>query len=313
MPTLSHGAATALRALLERIVTGPAPFYVDRLASIWYKAAGNPIDLASLPFTTRDDLLHDQLAHLPYGTRRCADASTPVRTGVTGSGATLLVLTWTAADLRRERAAGARLLGSLGINPGMCVANTLPGALVTPGALLLGDVVEDIGALDIPLGAVTSAAAVRAAWTMFDRVRPDVLVADIASAGALLADAPPAARPWWHGIIWLQTDAPSGDHPLLPAAAGFSGWQRTWLAVAEATSFVAHSCSTGCFHADDAVIVEVVDPTASGVLPTAKLGTVALTPLGVDTAVLRYSSGLRARLVSGCPCGHGGVVLELAS
>src|SRR5438046_693156 len=108
----------------------------------------------SAPLTRRADLVRDQLAHPPHGTRRPPGAAPPVRLGVSGSGVELLVLAWSAADLARERAAGTRLLTRLGVAPGMRVANTLPGALATPGSLLLGDVVEELGALDVPLGPV---------------------------------------------------------------------------------------------------------------------------------------------------------------
>src|SRR5437764_10082665 len=135
----------------------------------------------------RADLLRDQRAHPPLGTHRSRAA---VRAGVAGTGETLLVLAWSAAELARERAAGVRLLRRLGVAPGMRVANTLPGALATPGSLLLGDVVEELGALDVPLGQVDGAAAARQVWELVDRVTPDVTVLDDASAAPFLAAAP---------------------------------------------------------------------------------------------------------------------------
>src|SRR5881628_3210847 len=173
----------------------------------------------SAPLTHRTDLVCDQRTHPPHGTRP-PGAAPPVRLGVSGSGAELLVLAWSAAELARERAAGVRVLARLGVAPGMRVANTLPGALATPGSLLLGDVVEELGA----------------------RVTPDVIVLDDASTATFLAAAPPADRLWWRGIVWLRTGARAA-RPALPAAAGFAGWQREWLAVPEATSFVAGTCA----------------------------------------------------------------------
>src|SRR5689334_13410659 len=128
--------------------------------------------------TRRPDLVADQLARPPWGSRRFAPDDPPVRVGATGSGADLLLLGWTARELADEVAAGARLFGRLGVTPGMRIANTLPGALATPGALLVGDVVEAIGALDVPLGAIESEAGARAAWELFDRVQATVLVAE---------------------------------------------------------------------------------------------------------------------------------------
>ncbi len=251
----------------------------------------------SAPLTRRADLVRDQLAHPPHGTRRPPGAAPPVRLGVSGSGAELLVLAWSAAELARERAAGTRVLARLGVAPGMRVANTLPGALATPGSLLLGDVVEELGALDIPLGAVEDAASARAAWELVERVTPDVIVLDDASAAAFLAAVPPADRPWWRGIVWLSVGARAA-RPALLAAAGFGGWEREWLAVPEATSFVAGTCAAGRFHVDEGVVAEVVD------------GVLVLTPLGIE-APLRYVSGVPARVgAEPCPCGAVGTVLE---
>src|SRR5690242_15431786 len=94
------------------------------------------------PVVRHDDLVRDQLAHPPLGSRRPAGAPPVVRAGIAASGERLLVLAWSAAELARERAAGVRLFRRLGVEAGMRVANTLPGALATPGSLLLGDVVE---------------------------------------------------------------------------------------------------------------------------------------------------------------------------
>jgi len=243
--------------------------------------------------THRHELVRDQLAHLPYGSR--PPPSPPVRVGVTGTGDALLVLPWTADELARERAAGARLLAALGVVHGMRVANTLPGALATPGALLLGDVVEELGALDVPLGHVDSDVAARAAWDLFDRVEADVLVVDAASAPVLFGAAPAGARPWWRGVAWLDV-APAA--PARVSVPGFRGWQRTWLAVPEATSFFAHSCATGLLHVASHVVAEVEDGDG-----------LVVTPAG--GRVRRYATGLRARPLASCACGGPGPALEV--
>jgi hypothetical protein len=234
--------------------------------------------------TRRPDLVADQLASPPWGSRRFAADDPPVRVGTTGSGADLLLLGWTARELAAEVAAGARLFGRFGIGAGMRVANTLPGALVTPGCLLVGDVVEAIGALDVPLGVIESEAAARPAWELFDRVQVTVLIVEPGpGATTFFAAAPPVERPWWQGIVWLSR---GGAAAPVPSPPGFAGWQRTWLAIAEATSFVAGSCAAGGFHADEASDAEVVDGT-------------------LIVGARRHASGLRARAVERCPCGTG--------
>jgi hypothetical protein len=237
-----------------------------------------------MPITRRPDLVAEQLAHPPWGARRFVPDDPPVRVGITGSGSDLLLLGWTARELAAEVESGARLFARLGIVAGMRVANTLPGALVTPGSLLVGDVIEAIGALDVPLGVIEAAGAARAAWELFDRVAATVLIAEPGPATTtFFAAAPPAERPWWRGIVWLSR---GGAATPVPPPPGFGGWQRTWLAVAEATSFVAASCAAGAFHPADGVVALVVD----GELV-----------LGAG----RYASGIRAREVGVCPCGGG--------
>ena len=243
--------------------------------------------------STRRDLVRDQLAHLPLGTLR-RPSSTPVRVGKVGSGDDLLVLAWSADDLARERAAGVRMLRALGLAPGVRIANALPGALETPGALLFGDVVEELGALDVPLGVVETPAAAAQAWELLDRVAPAVLVLEAASAAALLAGAPAARRPWWRGILWLRRGVTAAPPPALPAALGFDGWQRTWLAVPEAASVVGWSCARDRVHLDAGVAASVVDGTL-------------VVQVGSGP---RFQSGVRASLADGaCPCGVAGITI----
>jgi phenylacetate-coenzyme A ligase PaaK-like adenylate-forming protein len=98
----------------------------------------------------------------------------------------------------------------------------------------------------------------------------------------------------------------------VPAAAGFAGWQRAWLAVPEATSFVAATCAASRFHVDERVTAEILDPETGAALPPERDGTLALTPQDVDTPLIRYAPGVTARLLRApCGCGEAGVVLEL--
>ena len=240
-----------------------------------------------MPVVHRSDLVTDQLACPPWGARGFATDDPPVRIGTTGSGSDLLLLGWTAAELAAEIAAGARLFGRLGIAPGMRVANTLPGALVTPGSLLVGDVNEAIGALDVPLGVVDTAAAAKPAWELFDRVQVNVLIVEPgATTTTFFAAAPPLDRAWWQGILWLSR---GGSAAPVPPPPGFAGWQRTWLAVPEATSFAAGSCVAGGFHVADGLVAEVADGH-------------------LVVGARRYASGLRARAIAACPCGTGSAI-----
>jgi len=243
----------------------------------------------------RSDLVAEQQARPPFGHRHFSAADPPVRAGITGSGPALLLIAWSAADLAREIEAGARVLGRLGIGPGTRVANTLPGALATPGALLLGDVHEALGALDVPLGTVETDAEARAAWELFDRVQCEVLVLEPSTAATLFGAAPAASRPWLRRIVWLVR----GDD-VVPPAVGFDGWQRTWLAVPEVASFVAGSCERGRLHVDEGVEATVTD------------GELVLTPRGHAASPAALATGIAAWLEPSCACGMPGPTLELS-
>ena len=325
-PVAGEGALSQERqvaALLERIERAPSPLYGARVSAACVSSAGpRPLDVLSrLSPTTRAEVLRDQLGAMPFGTRRFADAPWPVRLGTTGAGPELLLLAFTPADLARERRAGVRVLGRLGVGRGMRVANALAGALTTPGALLLGDVVEELGALDVPLGEIAGGEQARQAWRLIDRVEPAVLVLEPDAVDALFEAAPAGDRPWCRGIVWLDRGArPRVASAAVPAKVGFAGWQRNWLAVAEATSFVAGSCpaagegmrTVSRFHVDEAVIAEIVDSASGAPVPPGQHGHLVLTPLGFDAPLLRYAADLRARMCTGpCSCGTGAVSFEL--
>jgi hypothetical protein len=56
-----------------------------------------------------------------------------------------------------------------------------------------------------------------------------------------LLSAAPAKSALAEGLIWLRIDGDGGGMPAVPLAVRFGGWQRAWLAVPEATSFLAMS------------------------------------------------------------------------
>jgi hypothetical protein len=242
---------------------------------------------------THADLVADQLGASPWGSRTFRPDAPPVRIGASGRGDDLLVLGWSAAELAREVEAGARLFAGFGIGPATRVANTLPGALVTPGALLVGDVDEHLGALDVPLGVVESEAAAKGAWELFDRVQAEVLIVPEASEVPFFRFAPPAERPWWRGIVWMRHGRALG-HAAPPA--GFAGWQRIWVAVPEVTSFAAASCERDGLHPAAGVTVEELD----GELVVGSTAT---------AWPARYRTSVRGRIAPSCPCGAPGAVV----
>jgi len=247
-----------------------------------------------LPARSRAEVVAEQMAAPPFGARTFAADDGPVRVGITGHGETLLLLGWSERDLARERAVGARIFAQLGIRGQMRIANALPGALATPGALIVGDVDEELGALDVPLGVIETDAAAKVAWELLDRVEVSVLILDPRTAGPLLAAIPPQARPWWNGIVWLCRPGAAEAPPEVPA---LPGWRRRWLAVPEVSSFVAGECARGRFHVDAAFE------------PTVDAGELVLGPLHTGVR-WRYRTEWPAHGLGTCACGASAPALE---
>jgi hypothetical protein len=228
-----------------------------------------------------------------------------VRAGASGRVEQLLVLAWTAEMLATERAAGVRVLRRVGITAGQRVANNLPGALVTPGSLLLGDVVEELGALDVPLGETKADGAIDNAWALIERVQPHALVLEAATAERFFAAAPIKYAVQLRALVWLHREPPK-QLPSPPPSWKVEQ-QLHCLAVPEVLSFFAYSCNDH-FHCDESISALVVDersllPAPVGALLVewvdAELGPLSFfVPWAVEASSPRCSEGRPAfRLV----------------
>lgn len=222
-----------------------------------------------------------------------------VRAGISGQGASLLVLTWTQGMLAAERAAGVRLLQQLGVQRGHRVANNLAGGLVTPGSLLLGDVVEELGALDIAVGETRCEQSANHAWQWLQRLSPEVLVLEAQTADALLRAMPPTCSLRPAVVLWLHRGAPT-SMPRMPAT--FSNARVVhWLAVPEVLSFFAHSCNGEHFHCDSSLEATVVDPQS--LRPAAK-GWLRVVWQDFELGRPSYLVPWEVQLVTDTGCGH---------
>lgn len=297
---LPEGIASLLRSLERR----PSPYYNERVAAL----AGESSDRRAAAWralqpTTRQSLIADQRAHPPYGSRARIDAGPAVRAGAVGHEADLLVQLWTAADLERERAAGVRCLERCGVRAGMRVGNTLAGALHTPGSLLVGDVVDDLGGLDIPLGEVHDSRSAGAAWTLAVRVGVEALIIPGDAAATTLRELPESLAARLSALIIVdRADARRAGNYVggIPPLPGFRGRWGRWLAVPEATCFAAVQCDHGPYHGvGDAVLELAGDEWREGAE-----GPLLITPLERDFVMLRFDPRIRAA-VERCACGLG--------
>ena len=282
-------------AWASRVRGSPSPLLRRQLAEAGLEPSRLQLEEVSrLPRLLPRDLDLDRLAD-PVGWLRLGDAAPPIRLGSCEREGATIVLTWTAADLARIAETGARALAAAGVTPGMKVANTLEGGFETPGSLVLGDALEKLGALDVPLGPVRDEKTARSVAELLDRIAADVLVLDGRSASGLLAalaETPPSGWPrGWRGTLWLGLD---------PLPRALPGWRRRWLSVPEVSVFLAVECHRGALHLDPNVLVEIRDRHA---LMSSTAG---------DAPLFAYDAGLEARAVrSGCSCGDARPLIEL--
>jgi len=280
---------------LERVRRSPSPLIARQLAAVGVRAADfEPGHLPRLPTVAPHDLRLRRGGD-PIADVRLADAATPVRLGACERAGETIVVTFTAADLDRVASYGARALGAAGVARGMKVANTLDGGIETPGSLILGDALERLGALDVPLGPVRDTAAAQAMARLVDRIGIDVLITSDASGAALVAalEQTPASISSWRGTIWLGAEE---------RRAGADRWWRRWISVPEVSVFLAVECTRGALHLDPDVKAELRD------------GELCCSALAGDAPLLAYRPGVGLRVSEQtCSCADPRLVVEIRS
>ncbi|MCX8071443.1 MAG: hypothetical protein N3C12_03170 [Candidatus Binatia bacterium] len=227
-----------------------------------------------------------------------------VRAGITGCGEELLVLAWSVPMLAAEKAAGVRLLRRVGLGRGSRVANTLPGALVTPGSLLVGDVVEELGALDVPLGAIVSEQAAASAWELVRLVEPNALVLETATATQFWRARPHETCLPLDAVVWLHRQMPAA-WPELPEEVT-AKIQLHWFSVPEVQCFFAHSCGDH-FHVDELLRATVVDPAT---LEAARSGSLLVEWIDEEQGPVSYLVPWQARALDRSCSDGKGLVLQ---
>ncbi len=279
---MNADVASALRARLARLWQASS-FWRRRFEQAGFASAPETLD--RLPPVGASELALDEAEHGPAGTWR--EGREFVRAGVPVRAQPLDALLFTAADLRREAAAGARALRACGLEPGRRATNTLPGAIYTPGSLLVGDAVEASGCLDMPVGPIADAGPRATAWEFWGRVAPDFAIVDAAGArdlAALLAAQGTTAAGLGLGGVALVTDL--RDRAAAPPP-GFDVPVTCIAGLAECFGMMAARSPAGNHvPPPDEVVVEVLD------------GELLLTTLGHSAALIRYAPGVRARLAA---------------
>jgi phenylacetate-CoA ligase len=282
---LAEGQAASLRALRAR--TGHAGFYARRADAFTARLV-----------LTGDEFAAEVEAHPPFG-RFQLEPAPLIRAGLAAAGVPRPTPTaWTRTDLDIEAQLGARALRRTGLAPRGRSSDCLDGGLVAPGTLAIADALDALDALALPVGPVTVDSVLQRAATVWEIVRPHVLIVDAPSLAFL---QPRAAYPRPHAFAAILTPA---DARALAAPAQPEVYRI--LSVPPVCTFAAGECvAHDGFHlAEDAVLAEMVDDAAQA-LPDGASGRLLLTALTRSLALLRFDTGMRAALDrTPCRCGE---------
>jgi phenylacetate-CoA ligase len=300
-----------LQQLLHTI-DGRNAFYTRKLAEAGVRASEirSVADLARLPFTTKAELVADQLAHAPWGTalteplahytRYCQTSSTtgrPLRWIDTTSSWQWMLECWKAVYRAARVAAGDRIFFPFSFGPFLGFwsafeAGAQIGAHVVPGGgmssqLRLG-LIERVGARVL---CCTPTYALRLAEVALDTHPPGWLAA-VGVRVIIVAGEPGGSIPATRELIAARWGARVIDHHGLTEVGpvSFECWEHP-----------------GGLHVNEVEFVaEVVDPATGQPTPDGALGELVLTNLGRGACpVIRYRTGdLVVRRGGHCACGR---------
>lgn len=278
---------TAAASLLERLAQAPHSRYGARRAA-----------LGDYPVLSGDDLAAEVEAHPPFGRLQLAPQAL-IRAGLaTAALPRPTPIAWTRADLDAEAELGARMLRRAGLAARARTSDCLEGGLITPGTLAITDALDALDALALPVGPITTAAALQRAAEVWEIVQPQAIIADAASL-TFLYTAAPYPRP--RAFVALLTPADGAELAAPPRDD-----VHRILSVPQVGTFIAGECAAhnGLHLADDAVLAETVGDGGT-TLADGTPGRLLLTALTRSLALLRFDSRLRANLDrTPCRCGE---------
>jgi phenylacetate-CoA ligase len=288
---LSAGQLSALRD--QRLDS-----LLGRLRAAAQSRYGRVARLADCAILSRADLAAEVETHPPFGRFQLV-AEPLIRAGLASAGLPRPTpIAWTRADLDAEAQLGARALQRAGLVARARSSDCLDGGVAAPGTLAISDALDALDAVALPVGPVTSDAALQRAAEVWQIVHPQTLIVDAASLAFLY---PAAAYPRPRAFATVLTAA---DAEALAAAPRDDVFRI--FSVPQLCTFTAGECAAhdGYHVAEDAVWAEIVDD-AGAPLRDGAAGRLLLTALSRSLALLRYDTALSATLDrSPCRCGE---------
>jgi phenylacetate-CoA ligase len=296
----------ASRAALDALVAERLAALAARLRSAGNRTRYAGASLADQPILDGGALAAEIDAHPPFGRLQLA-AAPLIRAGLSTAGVPRPIpVAWTQADLDREARLGARALRRAGLVARGRSSDCLEGGLVCPGTLAVTDALDALDALALPVGPITGETALRRAAEVWGIVQPTVLIVDAPSL-EFLRQASGYQRPRVFAVLLTPNDA--GVLGEGPAADVYRV-----LSVPQLATFTAGECAEhrGLHLAEDEIHAEIVDPSGRAVAPGTR-GRLLLTSLTRSVAVVRFDTGLHARLdAEPCGCGEASARLHFA-
>jgi len=283
-----------LQVLVQRVFEQPIPFFRARLetAGLGPDDIKTASDLSKVPRTNKDDLRASEAAHPPLGDYRGAPLSSCVRLSTsTGTSGRPTIALFTRHDLEVEYDAAGRSFARQGYQPGEIVTHAHPAGL-NGGAALLGGALEAYGCLNIAVGPPMSKIDAERAISLWQEIRP-----------TRYEMFGPALLTFWETAKGMGVDPGSLG---MPEPADLPP-HRTVSAGLECFAFLGSACEQhrGAHICEDEAIVEAVDPATGQAVADGERGSLVVTTLTKDNAMLRYDLEDLIRIERDpCPCGE---------
>jgi phenylacetate-CoA ligase len=251
-------------------------------------------DLDAIPAFTKADLRENEAAVPPIGDYRVGGLSTAIRlatsSGTTGRPTFTL---WTKHDLELDYDLAARRYWRSGVRPGSIIVNAHPGFL-NGGQAIVAGAAEYMGCLPVSIGLPSDDESVERAL----RTIEDLPIAHwhlMPAAASRIRDV--AIRIGWKGKLpELELTSPARQFGVISAGQ-------------ECVGTLGSTCDVvamkGAHLAEDAAIVEVLDPVTRQPVADGERGVLVCTSLGRDNPMIRYDLEDIIRIVSDpCSCGE---------
>lgn len=308
-PTLASVQQERLRALLEEVLPRN-PFYARKLreAGLVPEAVRSPEEFRRLPFTTKEDLVRDQMAHPPYGQVLTYPRDRYCRLHQT-SGTQGQPLRWldTPESWRWLLGCWESIFRIIGLEPGERLFFPFSfGPFL--GFWTAFEAAARLGYLCLPGGGMTSGARLRflldnEATAVFCTPTYALRLAEAAREEGIDLAAAPVRRV-------VVAGEPGGSIPAtrqrIESAWGARVYDHSGLTEVGPVAVECPAHPAGLHVLEGDYLAEVIDPATGSPVPPGQTGELVLTNLGRwGSPVLRYRTGDVVRVdPRPCPCGR---------